>query len=166
MVEIIILYILNRHELTIYKLERSIKEFFGTFAYPSFGSIAPALNRLSNAGFLEFSEKFSQGGLKSKTYSITGAGIAQLKRSLVNFKFKNVHSVQKSAAVLLFCLDVLNAEERSEVLKNVENNLKILRIEIENELTNPYVKLEKHHREILKNQIVETDADLALLKRL
>jgi len=166
MIEILILYVLNRHNLTIYKLERAIEELFGPFAKPSLGSIAPALNKLSAAGLVSYDEKFSQGGLKSKTYSVTPAGVAHLRRLLVDFKFKGLNTVPKTASALLFCLDVLDDEGRAAVLKNVENNLKIYATAIEKEAKNPYIRLNDFQTAVLNNEAVQADALLALVRNL
>ncbi len=163
MVEILILYLLNRHNLTIYKLERAIAELFAPFAKPSLGSIAPALNKLAGAGFVNYDEKFSQGGLKSKTYSVTASGLAQLKKMLVNFKFKGLNTVQKTASALLFCLDILNDDERSALLKNIENNLRIYKAEVEKELKNPYIRLDEVQTAILNHEVMQVNSLLALV---
>ena len=152
MIEILILYVLNRHDLTIYKLERAIGELFFPFFKPSLGSIAPTLEKLSERGFVNYSEKFSQGGLKSKTFSITPTGLAYLKKSIVEYKFKGLNSTKKTADALLFMKDILNDEEISALQNNVETNLKIFKAEIERTLSSPYIRLDENQREILKRQ--------------
>lgn len=165
MIEILILYVLNRHDLTIYKLERAIKELFSPFLKPSLGSIAPLLNKLAENKFVTFSEKFSQGGLKSKTYSITPSGLTQLKKLIVDFKFKNLHSVQKNTSALLFCLDILDDADKEVLFKKLENNLKVFKIEVEKEIQSPYIRLEDFQRQILETQIKEIEALLDLIEK-
>lgn len=148
--------------MTIYKLERAIAELFGPFAKPSLGSIVPALNKLAAAGFVSYDEKFSQGGLKSKTYSVTPTGVARLKKLLVDFKFKGLNTVAKNAATLLFCLDILDDEGRGAILKNVENNLKIYKTEVQKEAKNPYIRLSEAQISVLNNEAAQADALLAL----
>lgn len=166
MIEILILYILNRHNLTIYKLGRVIEELFSPFAKPSLGSIAPALNKLSAAGFLTYDEKFSQGGLKSKTYSITSSGAAQLQKLLVEFKFKNLHSTPKTASILLLCLDIIGEDAKDKFLKNIGNNLKIYKTTVENEINNPYIRLNELQIAVLKNAAAQATSLLALVEGL
>lgn len=152
MIEILILYLLNRHDLTIYKLQSTIEELFFPFQKPSLGSIAPTLNKLNEKKFVSFVEKFSKGGLKSKTYSITPLGFSNLKKLLLEFEFKGLHNTIKNAKALLMCQDVLDENEKMELLQEIGNNLKILNAAILRQLQNPYVMLFDFQTALLKNE--------------
>ena len=74
MIEILILYVLNKRERTLYSIRKDIIEIFGTFTKPSIGTIYPALKRLLKEDAVSVYDKMSEGGKKSTYYSITKAG--------------------------------------------------------------------------------------------
>lgn len=152
MIEILILYLLNRHDLTIYKLHATIEELFFPFQKPSLGSIAPILNKLGEKKFVSFVEKFSKGGLKSKTFSITPLGLSNLKKMLLEFEFKGLYNTMKNSKTLLMCIDILDENEKNKLLCEIENNLKILNSAILRQLQNPYVMLFDFQTALLQNE--------------
>ena len=57
MIEIAILYVLNKHDATIYRLGKIIEEYFFAYLKTSTGTINPALKRLADLGCVEYFEK-------------------------------------------------------------------------------------------------------------
>ena len=49
MIELLILFVLNRKVLTMYGVSKEIKELFSVLTTPSYGTIKPALTRLEKA---------------------------------------------------------------------------------------------------------------------
>ena len=49
MIEILILYTINKREKTIYSIRKDIMEIFGAYTKPSIGTIHPALQRFYKA---------------------------------------------------------------------------------------------------------------------
>ena len=69
MIEIAILYVLNKYDATIYRISKIIDELFFAYLKSSSGTINPALKRLEKLGCVEYNEKMSDGGMLSKIYS-------------------------------------------------------------------------------------------------
>ena len=89
MIEIVILYILNKYDSTIYKVGKIIDELFFGYLKTSTGTINPALKRLEKMGCVECSEKMSDGGMLSKIYSITSGGKKHLTEELQRVELNN-----------------------------------------------------------------------------
>ena len=64
MIEILILYTINKRENTIYGIRKNIIDIFGAFTKPSIGTIHPALKRLMQANAVTLTERYSEGGRK------------------------------------------------------------------------------------------------------
>ena len=52
MIELLILFELNRKILTMYGVSKEIRAEFSVLTTPSYGTIKPALNRLESGGFI------------------------------------------------------------------------------------------------------------------
>ena len=100
--EILVLYILKRHDLTMYSINKAIEEFFYPYFKPSVGSISPVLDKLQKEGCVEYTEKFSKGGMLSKTFKILPMGLRELIKLILEFKFsKNINSLLRTESLLL-----------------------------------------------------------------
>ena len=83
MIELLILFELNKRTLTMYGVSKEIKNSFSVMTTPSYGTIKPALERLKKNGFVKAQKTISQGGRPSNYYSITEDGIKELKRLII-----------------------------------------------------------------------------------
>ena len=81
--ELIILFVLTKRELTMYGIQKAISDVFDAYTRPSFGAIKPALKRLETDGFIRSRRSMSEGGKQSGFYSITNDGNAELKRLIL-----------------------------------------------------------------------------------
>ena len=79
MIELLILYELNKKVLTMYGVSKEIKSKFLMLTTPSYGTIKPALNRLEKKGCVKTQKAMSSGGRPSTYYSITSLGVDELK---------------------------------------------------------------------------------------
>ena len=84
MINLLILFVLTKRELTMYKISKYIKDYFRAFITPSFGSIKPALKNLEEKGFVESRKSLSEGGKQYGYYSITQAGREELKKQILS----------------------------------------------------------------------------------
>ncbi len=163
MIEIIILYILNKYDLTIYRLSKTIDEYFFAYIKTSSGTIIPALKRLEKISCVEFSEKMTDGGMLSKTYSITKLGKKHLCDLLLSYKNKNPYHTLNEAKILLFCSSVLSVSELIEFKQNLLNHLELYKIKLEKGLKNDYITLDEIQKRTVNITINELSELIKLL---
>ncbi len=157
MLELLILYILNKYDCTIYKIQKFIEDMFFMFSCPSLGAINPALKRLEGLGCVEFNALMSEGGKLSKTYKITPFGLKYLKESISVFDFKNPAHLLNNAKVCIALSDVLNKEQKEKFRFVISNRLKIFKTDIENKLKDPYALYLEEQKAVLGVLIKEID---------
>lgn len=151
MSEILILYILNKYDCTIYKIMKLIDEIFFAFTKTSAGTINPAIKRLEDLSCVEYKSKMSDGGMLSKIYSITSAGKKHLINLLLSYTTQNPAHVLNEAKMLLYCCEVLNSNEMIEFKNNLKNTLQLYEIKLEHNLEDEY-----NQKSILQKKILET----------
>lgn len=141
MYEIIILYILNKYDATIYRVAKNIDEFFFAYIKSSLGTVNPTLKKLEKCGCVTSIDKMSDGGMLSKIYSITPEGKKHLKDLLLSFKTTNPNHIINNVKVALNCSDVLSINEFIEFKENILNILELYKIKLEKGLKNEYISL-------------------------
>ena len=132
MIELLILFVLNRSVLTMYGVSKEIRALFSVLTTPSYGTIKPALNRLERDGFVKTQKTMSQGGRPSTYYSITNNGKEELKRLITYPPQENPIQFLTTARVKLACADILTASEQLEMLKQLKIKAETLWIEAKN----------------------------------
>ena len=162
MIEIVILYILNKYDATIYRISKIIDEFFFAYLKSSTGTINPALKRLEKMGCVEFIDKMSEGGMLSKIYSITPAGKKHLTHLLLTFNTTNPYHIINEAKIAIYCSEVLSINETLEFKENMLNHLDLHKIKLERGLENEYIEL----NEIQKKTVQITIEEISKLKNL
>lgn len=163
MFETVILYILNKYDATIYRLGKHIDELFFAFLKSSTGTINPALKRLSDIGCVEHFERMSEGGMLSKTYSITKEGKRYLSHLLITFESKNPYHVVNESKIALFCSDVLNDSEKKEFNNNLRNVLELHKLKLERGINDEYINLNELQKKTVELEIKEINGILELL---
>ena len=157
MFEIVILYILNKYDTTIYRLGKIIDELFFAFLKSSTGTINPALKRLEKIGCVEYIEKMSDGGMLSKTYSITKEGKKHLVDLLMTFNSNNPYHVVNESKIAIYFSDILSVSEYSEFKNNLLNILELHKIKLEKGLKNEYIKLNEIQKRTIEITIEELE---------
>ena len=132
MIELLILFELNRNTLTMYGVSKSIRGDFSVLTTPSYGTIKPALNRLEQGGFVKTQKTITNGGRPSTYYSITQSGIEELKRLIVEPPLDNPIQFLPTARVKLACADVLSRDEEMAMLKNLKAKAESILIDTNN----------------------------------
>ena len=141
MVELMILYVLAKRELTMYSIQKRIEENFGAFSQPSFGAIKPALTRLEKNGFLTSRKMMSDGGKLSVYYTINSDGLVELKRLILEELSVNPIQFLSNARIKISCASFLDKEECSLLLSHLKNLAMLHKYTAENimELLNQYL---------------------------
>lgn len=163
MIEIVILYILNKYDATIYRVAKIIDEFFFAYLKASSGTINPALKRLEKIGCVEYSEKMTEGGMLSKMYSITPTGKKHLIDLLLSVKEQNPYHIINTVKLALYCSDVLSVNELIEFKENMHNILELHKIKLEKGLENSYISLNSMQKQTVNATIAEIESLIKLL---
>ena len=120
MIELLILFELNKKTLTMYGVSKEIHGNFSVLTMPSFGTIKPALKRLESGGFIKTQKTISKGGRPSVYYSITNDGVNELKRLIMEPPLENPIHFLPMARVKLFCSDILDKDSKIKMFKDLK----------------------------------------------
>ena len=132
MIELLILFELNRKILTMYGISKTIREDFSVLTTPSYGTIKPALNRLSKGNFIRIQKEITKGGRPSNYYSITDSGVNELKRLILLPPLENPIQFLPTARVKLACADVLDNNEQKNLFKQLKIKAESILIDTQN----------------------------------
>lgn len=120
MLESIILGMILEHDLTGYNIKKMIENSIGVFYKASFGSLYPALKRLSDKGFVTIMDEKPQGGRQKIFYHITTEGEKKFFEWLTSpmdiFEGTNTHLAK------VYFFDNLSSEIRERQLFEYEIN--------------------------------------------
>ena len=163
MIEIVILYLLNKYDSTIYRLTKIIDEFFFGYLKSSTGTINPALKRLESLGCVECTDKMTDGGMLSKTYSITQVGKTHLKEALLSFDVKNPAHILNEVKVVLYCSEFLSLKDYVVFKENILNILELYKIKLEKGLKNDYIALNEMQKQTVEITLEEVEKLIKLL---
>lgn len=132
MIELLILFELNRKVLTMYGVSKEIRNSFSVLTTPSYGTIKPALTRLGAGGFVNSQKIMSQGGRPSVYYSITKEGVNELKRLICEPPLENPIQFLPAARIKLACADILNQEEQVKLFSQLKTKAESILIDTQN----------------------------------
>ena len=132
MIELLILFELNRRVLTMYGISKEIRATFSVLTTPSYGTIKPALSRLENGGFIKKQKTLSEGGRPSCFYSITKLGEEELKRLIMAPLVENPIQFFTNARIKLACSDCLNNDEQRRMLAQIKLKAENILIDTQN----------------------------------
>lgn len=163
MIDLIILYILNKYDSTIYRISKIADEFFFALIKTSIGTISPAMKRLEKNACVNYVEKMTDGGLLSKNFSITQIGRKYLVDLLLNFDSKNPYHIVNEAKIAIYCSDILDKEDYLKFKENIKNCLELHKIKLEHGLNNSYIELNQVQKAVVKNILAEIDELIKIL---
>lgn len=119
MIELLILHLLNKFQLTMYGVQKKIAEEFTIYTKPGFGTIKPALVRLESKGFIISRKSISEGGRVSIFYAITPTGLDELKRLIVSRVSDNPIKFLNTARIKLICSSLLSNEDQVKLIEQL-----------------------------------------------
>ena len=166
MIEILILYTINKREKTIYSIRKDIMEIFGAYTKPSIGTIHPALQRLLKAEAVELKENYSEGGKKSSYYSITNKGLQYFKDCFFNTSSDNPSIFYTELQVKLGTMGLLSVEDRKKFIAYFSRKIDIFQFELENKLNDEFLELDYFQRNLLNRTMKEISDLKTYLKNL
>lgn len=155
MIDLMILYVLLKHDLTMYSIHKRIEDYFLAYSTPSFGALKPALVRLEKNGCITSAKMMSEGGKLSIFYSITKDGMKELKSLLLKPFSTNPLQFLSDARVKLSCASYLDDEACSELFADIKTNALLHKVNAEKILADEYTPLDFYKRIVLDNTICE-----------
>lgn len=166
MIELLILYVLSKRELTMYAALKQILDNFAAFTQPSFGAVKPALTRLEKNNFIRVRKAISDGGKLSGFYSVTPEGLEELKSLLMEKISTNPLQFSSTAKIKLSCAAFLAKDERKIMFANIKTMAQDHIYTSEVILNNEYNSLSFYQKIILDNTICEYKNFISLIESL
>ena len=163
--EILILYILNKSQTTMYGLSKCINKNYGSITKPSFGTLQPALKKLEGGKYIFSSKFYTEGGKPYFYYSVTEEGLSYLKEKLLKNTSLNPTQFISMTKIKIACADILNDTEKEELFKNLKTGLTKLKTETEQALSENWPK-NTYHRLVLNNTVCEYKNLIDLIEEL
>ena len=161
-----ILYILLKHDLTMYAIHKRIQENFLAFTSPSFGAVKPALVRLEKQGCISSSKIMSDGGKLSVYCSITKDGVKELRNLLLKPLSQNALQFLSDARIKLSCVSFLDGSDAHDVFVDIKSNAKLHKLNAEKILSDEYTPLTFQQRIVLDNAVCEYKNFISLVEGL
>ncbi|MCM1338433.1 MAG: PadR family transcriptional regulator [Muribaculaceae bacterium] len=166
MLDVMILYVLLKQDLTMYSIHKRIREYFECYSTPSFGGIKPALIRLEKAGCLDSSKIMSDGGKLSIFYSITKNGLKELRNLLLKPITSNPVKFMSDARVKLSCASHLSESDCKELYMNLKSVALLHKVNAEQILADEYTPTDFYQKIVLDNTICEYKNFISLVEGL
>lgn len=132
MINLLILYELNKNVLTMYGISSHIKSEFAALLTPSIGTIQPALKKMELNGYVNTQKFMSKGGRPSTCYAITKQGKDALKEELLAPLPDNPIQFLVNARIRLYCADILPNADVAELLKILKRKTELLKKQTRN----------------------------------
>ena len=166
MIELLILYAINKREKTIYSIRKDIIELFGTFTTPSIGTIYPALQRLLKANAVALNERMSEGGRKSSYFSMTKTGMNYFKDLFFDSSTTNPSLFYTQLQSRLGTMGLLTSEEKQKFISEYLKKIEVMQFEIEHKLNDEFLELDYYQTQLLKRTQKEVVSLKEYLKEL
>ena len=163
--EILILYILNKSQTTMYGLSKTINKIYGSITKPSFGTLQPALKKLEKNKYIFASKFYTDGGKPYFYYSITEHGFQFLKIKLLKNTSLNPSQFLSMVKIKLGCADILETSEKEIMYKQLKTNLTKLKTEAETALSENWND-NFNCRMVLNNNVCEYNNLITLVEGL
>ena len=132
MIEILILFEIHCQVLTMYGIRKAIKDDFSALLIPSLGTIKPALKRLETSGFIKSRRDITKGGRPSVYYSVTKAGLEEMKKLVMDIPLDNPVQFLTASRVKLACADILDKQEQINMLQQLKLKAQTILADINN----------------------------------
>lgn len=166
MIDLLILYVLLKNDLTMYSIHKRILAYFRAYTSPSFGALKPALVRLEKNKFISSEKMMSDGGKLSIFYSITKDGMKELKNLLLKPFSNNPLQFLSDSRVKLSCASYLNREEIQELLYEIKTNAYVHKASAGQILGDEYNPTDFYQRIALDNTICEYNNLISMIEGL
>ncbi len=164
MIELLILFVLLKRDLTMYAVQKRIREYFLPFTNPSFGALKPALVRLEKDGYIKSTKIMSEGGKLSVFYSVTKDGLKQLKVLLLKPFSNNALQFLSDAKIKMCCASFLSKDESVELFEEIKANALLHKLNAERIIADEYNPVDFYQRIVLDNTICEYNNFISMIE--
>lgn len=166
MINLMILYVLLKRDLTMYAIRKHIQDKFSPFTNPSFGALKPALIKLEKQGYLTTSKMMSDGGKLSVFYSVTNSGQKELKDLLIAPMSINPLQFLSDAKVKLCCASFLGSEDKKFMYEEIKSKSYLFLSKAKNIADDEYSQNDFYQKIILDNTICEYKNFISMIEGL
>ncbi len=166
MIELLIIYSLNKRERTLYSLRSDIIEKFGYFTRPSIGTLHPALKKMLGLNVLTVRNDFSQGGKKSTFYGLASGAMKYFKQVFDSPLSENPTLFFTELQSKIAVLSLLSEQDKLEFFKDVSLKLESYRLDLRNVLEDEYIKLDIYQECLLKKNIENVEKYIELVEKI
>ncbi len=164
MIDLMILFILLKRDLTMYAIKKRISEHFSPFTNPSFGALKPSLVRLEKSKFITSSKIMSEGGKLSSFYSITDEGVKALKNLLLEPFSQNPVQFISDAKIKLSCASFLSSQDSKQMYDNIKAGAYLHRMNAKKILEDEYNSPDFYQKIVLDNTICEYNNFISMVE--
>lgn len=164
MIELLILYVINNREKTLYSLRADIIEKFGYFTRPSIGTIHPALKRLLTKSAVTIRNNFSEGGKKSTYYGSTANSKKVFRDLFFEHYSENPTLFFTELQTKISVMSMLDNEQKLEFLNDALLKLESFSLDLKNTYEDEYIDFEPNQRALLKKNISDVKSYIEFLK--
>lgn len=149
MVELLILYILNNREKTVYAIWREIIDKFGAFTKPSLGTIHPALKRLLLQNAVSVRTIITDGGKKKTFYNLTKNSKNIFKELFFKDFKENPSSFYLQFQSRIVTLSMLDDDDKQLFFEKILNKIELQKYAVKNIRENKYITLDEYQIKLL-----------------
>jgi len=164
MINLMILFVLLKRDLTMYAIKKHIQDLFAPFTNPSFGALKPALTKLEAMGLLSTSKMMSEGGKLSVFYSVTNEGQKELKKLLVSKMSLNPIQFISDAKIKLCCSSFLGTNDRKMMYEEIKSKAYLYVAKAKELANNEYSEPDFYQKLVLDNTICEYNNLISLIE--
>lgn len=166
MIELLILYVLNLRDRTLYAIRRDIIEQFGMITKPSLGALHPAIKRLLAKDAVKFEQKYSDGGKKYTYYSTTNNSKRVFKELFFEDMSLNPTIFHHQLVIRLLLLSMLSNEDKAIFLSDLVKMIDLKKIEAEKALNDEYIKYDDCQKLVIEETLNNLKSLNLLVERL
>ena len=168
MLELLILYVLNKQDNTLYGLKKEIATHYGEVSIPSHGALFPALKRLEKEGYVTVRKKLSNGGKRYSYYSINKNPLDYFNKKFTEFnnaESETLDSFLQWLKIRLITVDMFDTNLIAGFREKCLLKLDVFKKNILKKLDNEFLNLTELQKNLLKQHINEIDAFINLINQ-
>ena len=166
MIELLILYSLNKRERTLYSLRADIIEKFGHFTRPSIGTIHPALKRMLACNIAAMRNDFSQGGKKSTFYGLTSTGLKHFRELFFKQFSENPTLFFTEIQSKIATISLLETGDKELFVKELLLKLELYLLDLRNTAEDEYIERDEFQKNLLHKNIEDVERYIKFVETL